>query len=1181
MSAYAALISLHQILVTIVYFQPWITHSTNQLQILIINAAFLLKFLDASSRAQTSALETKMRDAAYKAEDLIEFGILDSESRMSYSHMRITFFYCLYIIFVIVSGFLLLSYVKLEAVPARTEFILEIMYCLMNALFLYLCIREIYVFPPLDDSPELNRVLYDFEIIVMEANRISEAREMSSHEALVSLRRIVDYILDSGDKEQLRPLQEKVIFLLDFLGNPSTAYMSTLNLDATIRHAVSKAKRALIEFQLPRKFSLEFEWRRFSALMRSDSSVLLPHALSVVFIRICKYYLRTSTSEMTPSGIPWKVSITLEFPKEMTPFGIMKQLSITLASYLSSIVVAHVVLAAQRNSKASENQELPRVIDDFSIIVRDVIEIKDAYGKTSDLLAPPAAAASSSGQNLGGARKDVVVGLDGDLLKMKERLLRDSSKRELAFIHGMGGIGKTTLARQVFKDPDIYTHFDVCAWVTVSQEYSLRHVLLCLLHSARILTEEDKKCQDDDDKLALYLYQYLMHRRYLIVMDDVWDIEIWDFLSRFFPENDNGSRILITSRLPSVASCLDSGSPLHHMQCLNEDESWNLLGQKAFGEEDCPLELESIGREIATSCRGLPLAIVVIGGLLYKDIQIEIWRDVAEKLKKSQLKDIKEEPCLEILGLSYNHLPHHLRPCFLYMAVLPRDCEIPVSRLINLWVAEGFLAPYASKTLEEVGEGYLKDLIDKNLISVSKRSCNGKMKTCSIHDLLRDVCVQNASKEKFLHVVDSEGYVTREWGDEAPRRLSIHPDALQVDAKHDYLRSILCIASKSIENPSAFYLGYVYLRVLDVLEVQFGEFPHQITKLVRLRYLALHYDGSLPPSIAKLEYLETIVHHSSFRKYPLLPRVIWMMLHLRHIYVKPGCYLSDSLGYQLFPRSSSLGYLQTLVGIRNFKWSKGIVERIPNLKKLGISMDVPSSVDWSTYQLDSLVDLHQLEALKIIIKYDDLELGISADPPTLAFPRKLKKLSLSGCRIPWASMRAIGALPDLEALKLRREAFCGSSWETVEEEFPKLVFLLLEELSFTRWETDDSHFPRLQHLVIRSCVMLEEIPSSIGDISTLEKIQLDHCRSSVVDSANEIQEEQESMGNEALKFEIEQRRREVDEVNMEAEGVGAGVFEVVRDAIQSGGYEILILVLGVGIIIIGGYYLSREVEIGY
>lgn len=168
--------------------------------------------------------------------------------------------------------------------------------------------------------------------------------------------------------------------------------------------------------------------------------------------------------------------------------------------------------------------------------------------------------------------------------------------------------------------------------------------------------------------------------------------------------------------------------------------------------------------------------------------------------------------------------------------------------------------------------------------------------------------------------------------------------------------------------------------------------------------------------------LRYVHHHSSSCKYPLL-WVIWSLRCLRHIYLKPGCYLLNA--QELPQRLPRLLNLQTVEGIRNFEWTKGIMGKIPNLKKLGISYDFSSSANWSTYQLENLVYLEKLEGLKINVKYDDLGLAMPHDTPKIAFPQKLKKLSLSGCRIPWESMAAIGALPNLEALKLRCNAFFG------------------------------------------------------------------------------------------------------------------------------------------------------------
>ncbi|KAL0417027.1 UNVERIFIED_CONTAM: putative late blight resistance proteinR1A-10 [Sesamum latifolium] len=430
----------------------------------------------------------------------------------------------------------------------------------------------------------------------------------------------------------------------------------------------------------------------------------------------------------------------------------------------------------------------------------------------------------------------------------------------------MGGIGKTTLARQVYDESYIVYHFDMRAWVIISQEYSLRQVLVRLLDSAKILTE--KMYEKREEELADYLYKSLVGRRYLIVMDDIWDTEIWDAVTRFFPNNCNGSRVLLTTRLSDVALYADSFSPLHKMQFLKEDESWNLLCKMVFGEKDCPDELRHIGKEIARNCGGLPLAIVVIGGLLSKESRREdYWRSLAENLSSIVTED--DEQCLEILGLSYNHLPHHLRACFLYMAVFPEDYEIPVSKLIRLWAAEGFLKPDGSKSLEELAEEHLDDLIERNLILVTKRSANGKIRTCNIHDLLRILCLQIARKENFSYIVKRPTDVFQQGKHNSPCRLSIHPNFQSKQTESLYnskvhnsrTRSLLCTSARLIY-PSRIYLGYRLLRVLDLIIVRFFNFPAEIIKLVSLRYLAFTYNDTLPPSISELQNLQTLVYHN-------------------------------------------------------------------------------------------------------------------------------------------------------------------------------------------------------------------------------------------------------------------------------------------------------------------------------
>ncbi|KAL0364584.1 UNVERIFIED_CONTAM: putative late blight resistance proteinR1B-16 [Sesamum angustifolium] len=646
---------------------------------------------------------------------------------------------------------------------------------------------------------------------------------------------------------------------------------------------------------------------------------------------------------------------------------------------------------------------------------------------------------------------------------------------ETVSIVGMGGIGKTTLARQVYDDSYIVYHFDIRAWAVVSQEYSLRRVLLGLLDSAKLLNTD---MQDkEDEELVVYLYQRLKGRRYLIVMDDMWDTEIWDAVRRSFPDDGNGSRVLLTTRISDVVEYANSCSS-YHIHFLNEEDSWSLLCRKVLGEGACPLELEEIRKEIAQKCGGLPLSIVVIGGLLSKTSTTqEYWRSVANNLNAVVTED--GDQCLEILALSYNRLPHHLRACFLYMGVFPEDHEIRVSKLIRLLAAEGFLKSNTSIMMEDVAEEYLKDLVERSLVLVSKKSSKGKIKSCKLHDLLRELCVKNAGKENLLHVFKYYDAVNQETS--TCRRLSIHPDD---------------------RRPQEIYNSI-----------------HSIPQVRSLLCLGEHFmypccGCQLPPSISKLQNLETLVYLKMYwDQSPLLPREIWVMPNLRHLCLVPSCF--HDLASLLPNNSFRLENLQTLSEVRNFRCSSDIIERILNLRRLKILFDESLFESCSSYQLENLATLHKLETLTLRIEFP-IPIPHVVYPGKLAFPLQLRKLTLRGLNLPWCNMTIIGTLPNLEVLKLLGNAFLGPEWRSIEGEFCQLKLLVLKCLDIVQWIADDTHFPRLQKLTIRSCDQLEEIPSCIGDISTLQLIELVDCHPSAMTSAQQIQVDQQSVGNNDL-----------------------------------------------------------------
>ncbi|KZV44541.1 hypothetical protein F511_17447 [Dorcoceras hygrometricum] len=541
----------------------------------------------------------------------------------------------------------------------------------------------------------------------------------------------------------------------------------------------------------------------------------------------------------------------------------------------------------------------------------------------------------------------------------------------------MGGISKTTLARHIFSNPLIVYHFDLHAWVTISQEYSVHEILLGLIKDTRVVAGEGEQLTDDE--LGLRLHKILFGRRYLIVMDDMWSIEVWNAIRRFFPDNDNGCRILVTTRLANVADDFHSCTP-HRLPLLDEVQSWSLFCFKVFGKsESCPLELEEIGKTIVRNCGGLPLAIAAISGLLAKSSRaVEYWDSVANDTYEA-LNMGGDGFCFEILSLSYRHLPVHLKPSFLYMAICPEDSNIRISRLVKLWVAEGIVKPIRYRSLEEVAKDNLKNLIDRNLIQVRDYGSRNNIKSCTIHDLIRELCLKEAQKEKFLSVATIHSLNRDPRSINNIRRVIVKRSSEEQEFQQqvfDAMNSASCtrsfICRDSENRPIKLPVRSRLLRVLSIGSIYSLE---DMLQLVNLRFI--HFKDRLfanqlnnLESLSLLWNLQTVNFGGTLSMRPIsLPTEIWEMPHLRHLKTVGEFYLPDP------PSTNSkngrrdifeLKNLQTLYMMRNFRCTDEVLRRIPNLKKLGIAYELYSDgLGWDYYEVDNLAHLCNLESFTL------------------------------------------------------------------------------------------------------------------------------------------------------------------------------------------------------------------------
>ncbi|XP_030943684.1 putative disease resistance protein RGA1 [Quercus lobata] len=333
-------------------------------------------------------------------------------------------------------------------------------------------------------------------------------------------------------------------------------------------------------------------------------------------------------------------------------------------------------------------------------------------------------------------RKEEVIGREKDKKAIIDLLLDFDTEENVSFISivGMGGLGKTTLVQYVYNDEEVTAYFELKMWVCVSDVFDVKAIVEKIIESATKKKPQNLEMDQLQDVLRKNLNQ-----KYLLVMDDVWneDEEKWCSLRTLLLGGSKGSKVLVTTRTELVADITSTVSP-YFLKGLLENQSWSLFKQMTLGkkQEIVNPNLEAIGREIVEKCCGVPLAIKTIGRVLYfKKTEAE-WLYIKNELPNViQLRD----GIIPVLKLSYNYLPSHLKCCFAYCSLFPKNYLIDKFTLIQLWIAQGFIqSSEENLQLEDVANEYFMDLHWRSFFQEAVED-QGRNMFFKMHDLIHDL----------------------------------------------------------------------------------------------------------------------------------------------------------------------------------------------------------------------------------------------------------------------------------------------------------------------------------------------------------------------------------------------------------------------------------------------------------
>ncbi|KAJ0717026.1 putative P-loop containing nucleoside triphosphate hydrolase, leucine-rich repeat domain superfamily [Helianthus annuus] len=712
-------------------------------------------------------------------------------------------------------------------------------------------------------------------------------------------------------------------------------------------------------------------------------------------------------------------------------------------------------------------------------------------------------------------------------------------------ILGMGGLGKTTLAGLLYNDVQVKDHFEVKAWICISDDFdiSVRSKEIFIAFGGEV-KEEHKNF----NKLQEALRDHLTRKRFLLVLDDVWSEsrEDWETLVRPFYTCSPGSKIIVTTRKDILLKKLGYSSLYKHLESLSDDDALSLFALHALGERnfDSRLSLKPHGEGIVKKCKKLPLALIALGtSLRTKKDEVEHWKEV---LDSEIWTSPVEGEVIPALRLSYHDLSAPLKRLFAYCSLFPKDFLFDKEDLVLLWMAEGFLqqaTPYGS-TKETLGHKFFDELLSRSFFQHAPNNES----LFVMHDLMNDLATSVAT-EFYFRLDNESGKNIKKMKLDKYRHMSfvreeyVAYEKLQVLENAKCLRTFLAtFVGDEVEWWRKFYLSnkiltdllpkLPLLRVLSLSGFEISELPESIGTLRHLRYLNLSqtHITHLPEKVCNLVNLQTLILFGCDRL-TKLPNNFLNLKNLQHLDVR-----DTLLSFQMLSEIGELKSLQITLSKINIESESGTeIAKLKDFKNLyeKISVVGLEKVQNATYAHEANFSQKKLRGLELVwsdelhdSRNDMLEKAVINELKPcddkliqlkirsyggLEFPNwigdplflHLKHVSIKGCKR-CTSLPPLGQLPSLKKLVIEGlygvEAV-GSELFGTGQAFPSLEILSFDDMrGWEKWS--GAVFPRLQKLEIKNCPNLVEV--TLEAVPSLNDLRISKCDSGVLRSLVEV-----------------------------------------------------------------------------